>query len=59
MTLYNQVRPELQKHGAEVLGISVDGVLELELRQIRPANISGTKSLVTGCAHVFLDLLPR
>lgn len=26
MTLYNQVRPEFQKHGAEVLGISVDGV---------------------------------
>ena len=25
MTLYNQVRPEFQKHGAEVLGISVDG----------------------------------
>src|SRR5665213_3245141 len=26
MTLYNQVRPEFQKHGAEVLGVSVDGV---------------------------------
>jgi peroxiredoxin len=25
MTLYNQVCPEFQKHGAEVLGISVDG----------------------------------
>lgn len=25
MTLYNQVRPEFQKHGAELLGISVDG----------------------------------
>jgi peroxiredoxin len=25
MQLYNQVRPEFQKHGAEVLGISVDG----------------------------------
>lgn len=25
MTLYNQVRPAFQKHGAEVLGISVDG----------------------------------
>lgn len=25
MTLYNHVRPEFQKHGAEVLGISVDG----------------------------------
>lgn len=25
MTLYNQVRPIFQKHGAEVLGISVDG----------------------------------
>ena len=25
VTLYNQVRPEFQKHGAEVLGISVDG----------------------------------
>jgi peroxiredoxin len=24
MTLYNQVRPEFQRHGAEVLGISVD-----------------------------------
>ena len=26
MALYNQVRPEFQKHGAELLGISVDGV---------------------------------
>jgi peroxiredoxin len=26
MTLYNQVRPEFQRHGAEVLGISVDSV---------------------------------
>ncbi len=26
MTLYNHVRGEFQKHGAEVLGISVDGV---------------------------------
>ena len=26
MVLYNQVRPEFHKHGAEVLGISVDGV---------------------------------
>jgi peroxiredoxin len=25
MTLYNQVRPIFQKHGADVLGISVDG----------------------------------
>jgi Peroxiredoxin len=25
MVLYNQVRPEFQKHGAEVLGVSVDG----------------------------------
>jgi peroxiredoxin len=25
MTLYNQVRPEFQKYGAEMLGISVDG----------------------------------
>ena len=25
MTLYNQIRPEFHKHGAEVLGISVDG----------------------------------
>jgi peroxiredoxin len=25
MTLYNHVRPEFQKHGAEVIGISVDG----------------------------------
>jgi peroxiredoxin len=25
MTLYNEVRPLFQKHGAEVLGISVDG----------------------------------
>lgn len=25
VTLYNQIRPEFQKHGAEVLGISVDG----------------------------------
>ena len=25
MTLYNQVRPEFQRHGAEVLGVSVDG----------------------------------
>jgi peroxiredoxin len=25
MQLYNQVRPEFQKHGAEILGISVDG----------------------------------
>src|SRR5689334_1375642 len=25
MTLYNHVRPEFQKHGAEVVGISVDG----------------------------------
>ena len=25
MTLYNQVRPVFQKHGADVLGISVDG----------------------------------
>jgi peroxiredoxin len=25
MVLYNQVRPEFHKHGAEVLGISVDG----------------------------------
>jgi peroxiredoxin len=25
MALYNQVRPEFRKHGAEVLGISVDG----------------------------------
>src|ERR1700680_566561 len=25
MTLYNQIRPEFQKYGAEVLGISVDG----------------------------------
>jgi peroxiredoxin len=25
MTLYNHVRPEFQKYGAEVLGISVDG----------------------------------
>ena len=24
MTLYNQVRPEFRRHGAEVLGISVD-----------------------------------
>src|SRR5712675_849250 len=26
MTLYNQIRPEFHKYGAEVLGISVDGV---------------------------------
>ncbi|MDB5407502.1 MAG: thioredoxin peroxidase [Rhodospirillales bacterium] len=26
MTLYNEIRPEFQKHGAEILGISVDGV---------------------------------
>ena len=26
MTLYNQIRPEFQKFGAEVFGISVDGV---------------------------------
>lgn len=26
MALYNQVRPEFQKHGAELLGVSVDGV---------------------------------
>jgi peroxiredoxin len=26
MVLYNQVRPEFRKHGAEVIGISVDGV---------------------------------
>jgi peroxiredoxin len=26
MVLYNQVRPEFQKFGAEILGISVDGV---------------------------------
>jgi peroxiredoxin len=25
MVLYNQVRPEFQKHGADVLGVSVDG----------------------------------
>jgi peroxiredoxin len=25
MTLYNQVRPEFEKHGAAILGISVDG----------------------------------
>jgi peroxiredoxin len=25
MTLYNQVRPEFQKYGADVIGISVDG----------------------------------
>jgi peroxiredoxin len=25
ITLYNQVRPEFQKYGAEILGISVDG----------------------------------
>ena len=25
MTLYNQVRPEFLKHGAEILGVSVDG----------------------------------
>jgi peroxiredoxin len=25
MALYNQVRPEFQRHGAEILGISVDG----------------------------------
>jgi len=25
MTLYNQIRPEFHKYGAEVLGISVDG----------------------------------
>ncbi|HYZ31742.1 MAG TPA: redoxin domain-containing protein [Crenalkalicoccus sp.] len=25
MVLYNQIRPEFQRHGAEVLGISVDG----------------------------------
>jgi peroxiredoxin len=25
ITLYNQVRPEFQKNGAEILGISVDG----------------------------------
>jgi peroxiredoxin len=25
ITLYNQVRPEFQNHGAEILGISVDG----------------------------------
>jgi peroxiredoxin len=25
MVLYNQVRPEILKHGDEVLGISVDG----------------------------------
>src|SRR5262245_1601848 len=26
MVLYNEVRPLFQKHGAEILGISVDGV---------------------------------
>src|SRR3954471_23684609 len=26
MALYNQVRPEFHKHGAELLGLSVDGV---------------------------------
>jgi peroxiredoxin len=26
MTLYNEILPEFQKHGAEIVGISVDGV---------------------------------
>ena len=26
MVLYNQARPEFQKHGAELLGVSVDDV---------------------------------
>lgn len=26
MTLYNEIRPEFEKHGAQLLGISVDGI---------------------------------
>jgi peroxiredoxin len=26
MTLYNEIRPAFQKHGAEIFGISADGV---------------------------------